>query len=97
MWKPVLSAAYHVRSTFMPPNGRTATRAVWLAAPRAAPVLQLHQLLRRFVDEELDRVLVGQPVAAGDRVVEMLVEAVVRLDHAGRAALRRRTVWLRIG
>ncbi len=24
MWKPVLSAAYQVRSIFMPPNGRTA-------------------------------------------------------------------------
>ena len=26
MWKPVLSAANHVRIFFMPPNGRTATR-----------------------------------------------------------------------
>ena len=25
MWKPVLSAANHVRSIFMPPKGRTAT------------------------------------------------------------------------
>ena len=25
IWKPVLSAAYQVRSTFMPPNGLTAT------------------------------------------------------------------------
>ena len=25
MWKPVLSAANHVRWAFMPPNGRTAT------------------------------------------------------------------------
>ena len=28
MWKPVLSAAYHVRMIFMPPNGRTATLPV---------------------------------------------------------------------
>ena len=44
MRKPVLSAAYHVRMIFMPPNGRTAM-APALAAPRAAPMLQLHQFL----------------------------------------------------
>ena len=52
--------------------------AVGLAAPGAAPVLQLDQLLRRFLDESLDGVLIAQPVAAGDGVVGVLVEAVVR-------------------
>ncbi len=40
---------------------------VRLPAPRAAPVLELQQLPRGLVDERLDRVLVAEPVAAGDR------------------------------
>ena len=44
---------------------------------------------RRLLDERLDGVLVAQPVAAGDGVVGVLVEAVVRGDHAGGAALGR--------
>ena len=50
-------------------------------------MLHLQQLERSRVDEQLDRVLVAQPVAAGDGVVEMIVQAVVVLDHAGSAAL----------
>ena len=63
--------------------------AVRLAAPRAAPVLQPEQLLGGFLDEGLDGVLVAQPVAAGDGVVGVFVEAVVRADHGRGAALGR--------
>ena len=70
--------------------------AVRLPAPRAAPVLQPQQLARRLVDERLDRVLVAQPVAAGDRVVRVLVEAVVGAITAA-APPSAETVWLRIG
>ena len=63
--------------------------AVRGAAPRAAPVLQLHQLDRRLRDEGLDRVLVTQPVAARHRVVGVLVQAVVGRDDRRSAALGR--------
>ena len=63
--------------------------AVRLAAPGAAPVLEPQHLLGGFLDEGLHRVLVAQPVAAGDGVVGMLVQAVPGLDHRGGAALRR--------
>ena len=49
-------------------------------------MLHLHELARSLVDEQLDRVLIAQPVAARDGVVEMVVEAVVVLDHPGSAA-----------
>ena len=60
--------------------------AVVLAAPRAAPVLHLHHLPVRVGDEILDDVLLAQPVAAADGVVEMMLEAVVRQRHRRRAA-----------
>ena len=66
--------------------------AVRLPAPRAAPVLELQELARRLVDERLDGVLVAQPVAPGDRVVDVLVEGVALCDHPGRAALGRHRV-----
>ena len=49
-------------------------------------MLQLHQLFRDLVDEQLDGILVGQPVAAPDSVVEVIIEAVVLFHHPGRAA-----------
>ena len=61
-------------------------RAVGLPAPRTAPVLQLQQFQWRGIDEQLDRVLVAEPVTAGDGVVEMVVQAVIVLDDAGGAA-----------
>jgi hypothetical protein len=68
-------------------EGSHRDRTVGLAIPGAAPVLELEQLLGCFVDEVFDAVLVGEPVAATHGVVEVQVETVVRLDHAGRAAL----------
>jgi hypothetical protein len=70
--------------------------AVVLAAPRTAPVLELDHLRRALRDEEVHDVLLAQPVAAGDRVVEVLLQAVVRLHDAGRPAFGSH-VWLRIG
>jgi hypothetical protein len=49
-------------------------------------VLEAHQLLWGFLHERFDGVLVGHPVAARDRVVGVLVEAVIRARHTGRAA-----------
>ncbi len=62
-------------------------RAVVLAAPGAAPVLQLHQFERRLLDEVLHHVLVAQPVAAADGVVEVHLQRIVGALDAGRAAL----------
>ena len=59
-------------------------------------MLELQQLLGRLVDEGLDRVLVAQPVAAGDGVVGVLVEAVVG-PITPAAPPSAETVWLRIG
>ena len=50
---------------------------VGLPAPRAAPVLELQELARRLLDEGLDGVLVAEPVAARDGVVDVLLVAVV--------------------
>ena len=66
--------------------------AIGLAAPWTAPMLELHHLARAMLDEIFDDVLFAQPVAAGDRVIEMVVEAVMGLHHAGRAAFRRHRV-----
>ena len=66
--------------------------AVGLAAPGAAPVLQLHHLGRALLDEELHRVLVAQPLAAGDGVVEVVRQRIVATHHAGRAAFGRHRV-----
>ena len=61
--------------------------AAGLAAPRAAPTLHLQQFERRCIDEQLDRILITQPVAAGYGIVKVIVQAVVVLDHASSAAL----------
>ncbi len=60
--------------------------AIRLAAPRAAPMLELHQLSGSFLDEEFNRILIGHPISAGDRVVSVLIQRVVGLDHPGGAA-----------
>src|SRR5438093_5813283 len=68
------------------PNGNV---SVGIPAPRTTPVFQLDHLGRRFLDEKLDGILVGQPVGAGDGVLGVVVEAVVRLDHRGRPTFGR--------
>jgi hypothetical protein len=55
-------------------------------------VLQLDEFPGRLVDEVLDGVLVAQPVAATDGVVEVLLQTVVGLDHTGGATLSRTSV-----
>ena len=60
--------------------------AVFLAAPGAAPVLELQEFLGRFFYEGFDGVLIAEPVAAGNGVVGVLVERVVGFDDAGGAA-----------
>jgi hypothetical protein len=62
--------------------------AVGLAVPRAAPVLELNHLRRAAADEKFDHILLAQPVAAVNGVVEVVVERVILTDHARRAALR---------
>ena len=51
-------------------------------------MLELDHLGRAAADEEFDHVLLAEPVAAGHGVIEMVVERVMRLDYARRAALR---------
>ena len=51
-------------------------------------MLHLHQLFMGLAHEELDDVLLAQPVAAGHRIVEVRLQAVVRLGDSRRAAFR---------
>ncbi len=60
--------------------------AVVLAAPWASPMLELHHLLGAMGDKIVDGVLLAKPIAAANRVVEMVLQAVVRLHHAGGSA-----------
>jgi len=58
-------------------------------------VFQLHHLLLAGFDEREHRVLVAQPVAAGEGVVEVLVRRIVAADDAAKppsAALSRHRV-----
>ena len=71
-----------------PAEGTHGHAAVRLSAPTAAPVLQLDQFLGRFLHEGLDSVLIAEPVAAGDRVVDVVLQRVSVLDHGGGAAFR---------
>ena len=61
--------------------------AVGLAAPGASPVLELQHLARRFPHEGFHRVLIAKPVAPGDGVVGVRVQAVAGLDDRSGAAL----------
>jgi hypothetical protein len=78
-----------VRIFFMPPKGRTPTRPSGSRLQGHPQCSRRSSSSRRLLDERLDGVLVAQPVAAGDGVVGVLVERVVRTDDAGRAALGR--------
>ena len=59
--------------------------AVVLAAPRTAPLLELDHLFGTVLHEVFDDILLAEPVATGDGVVEVVVEAVVVADDAGGA------------
>ena len=61
---------------------------VRLATPGAAPVLELGETGGTIVDKILDDVLIAQPVAAGHRIVKMIIQAVVVAHNTGGAALR---------
>ncbi len=67
-------------------NGDT---AVGQAAPGASPMLEPQQFVGHFVDEGLDHVLVAEPIAARDGVVDVLLDGVVVTDYAGGAAFGR--------
>src|SRR5258708_6507452 len=47
-----------------------------------SPNAQAHQFLGSPFDEGFEGILIGQPVAAGDGVVSVLVETIVRADDA---------------
>ena len=68
-------------------EGADADAAIGIAAPRAAPVLELDDFARRLPDKRFHDVLVGQKVAPEDRVLRVRVEAVVVAHDRRRAAL----------
>ena len=71
-------------------EGALVDGAVGVAVERHAEVFELDHHLGCFAAHELDGVLVGQPVAALDGVVEMVVPVVFALvaQRCGHAALR---------
>ena len=97
MWKPVLSAANQVRIFFMPPKARTAMCPSGCRLQGQPQCSSCSSSRGGLLDERLDRVLVTQPVAAGDGVVGVLVEAVVGSAMTPAAPPSADTVWLRIG
>src|SRR5262245_58803713 len=73
-------------------EGSGAHAAVRIAAPGAAPMLQLNQFSGGFFDESLHRILVGQEVSTEDGVLSMEIEAVVLAQDSSRAAFGRHRV-----
>jgi hypothetical protein len=63
--------------------------AVGRAAPGTTPVLELQEFPGCLAHEALDGILIGQVVGARQRVVNVLLEAVVGLDDAGGAPFGR--------
>ena len=54
--------------------------------PRAAPMLELNHFFGGVFDKILHHILLAQPVAAGNRVVEMVFQRIVVAHHPGRTA-----------
>ena len=74
------------------PEGPHRDPAIGLPAPGAAPVLQLHHLAWVLVHKGFHRVLVAQPVATGDRVIGVVVQAVAGFNDRCCATLGRNRV-----
>ena len=51
-------------------------------------MLELNHLLWRFFHEGFDGILIAHPIAAGNSIISMMIEAIVRLDDSRRAAFR---------
>ena len=62
-------------------------RAVALVEFRA-PGDQFGDAAGRLTDDRIDDGFMAEPAAGGDRVGDVIIEAVFRVDHAGDAALR---------
>ena len=69
-----------------PTEGANVHLAIGLAAPRATPVFQLHQLFGAVFDKVLHDVLLTEPVAARDGVVKVIFQAVVIAHDTGGSA-----------
>ena len=52
-----------------------------------APVDQFANVLGRFADDHLDDVAIAQIAAGGERVGDVIFEAILGIEHAGDAAL----------
>ena len=69
-----------------PPSRRQGELAVVLVEVRA-PRDQLGDPPRRLADDQLDDLAVAEPLAGGERVVDVVLEVVLGVEHAGDAAL----------
>ena len=74
---PVMSAAYAVRGSPAAPNGTLRDPPVGRAREDRSPVLELVDVVRRLLAEDLDRVLVAEVVGALDGVERVLLGVVL--------------------
>ena len=70
-----------------PTKGANRHTTVRFAAPRTAPVLKLDHFFWGCFDKELYGVLVREPIAAANSVLEVFVETVIVFDHRSSATL----------
>ena len=70
-----------------PAEGADVDMTVRGAAPGAAPVFELGQFQGGLLDEQINGVLIAQPVSTRHRVMKMMLEAVALADHPGGTAL----------
>ena len=75
-----------MRSWLCPPSRPSSSSPFSLVELRA-PVDQLADVLGRLADDHLDDLAIAQPGAGDERVVDVVLEAVLGLEHAGDAAL----------
>ena len=80
MWKPVLSAANHVRSIFIPPKGRTAT-CPFGSRLQGQPQCSILIISRgaSFTNSSTASWSANQ-FRAGNGVVDVVFQTIVRLD-----------------
>src|SRR5438876_10183085 len=64
-----------------------ADSSVSVSAERASPVFMLIRLARGFLYEKLDRVLVGEKIAARYRVIGMRIKTIVFACYRGHSSL----------
>ena len=86
--RPVASRACSTRRTLCAPSRPSAASPSASRSNARAPLDQLADVARPFLDQHAHRALVAQAVAGGDRVGRVQLRRIVGADRGGDAALR---------